>query len=169
MFGVSTDFIGGYITGGSSAERVRIAEDFCDRISDRISGHRPVTVDQSYIDSLHAQLRNAQASAEQNHRIGSEWIALAKELEQEVAALKSQVATLNRVTAERNGLLKFLDAAVHLLQAQREGKAARPEFAELREFALQVAGIHLDGGVYNGLADQPKKMARLREIWEALR
>jgi hypothetical protein len=165
MFGVSSSYIVGYEDGKSSEKYGRTAGEFWNRIFRR----GPVTVDQSYIDSLHAHLQNAQATAQHNERVCKEWIAQAEKLEQEVAALKSQVDILNRVTAERNGLLKFLDMAGHLLQAQREGKASRPEFAELREFALQVAGIHLDGGIYEGLADQPKKMAWLRKVWEALR
>ncbi|WP_294541271.1 hypothetical protein [uncultured Rhodoblastus sp.] len=165
MFAISDSFLTGYMAGESAADTQKAI----DGVWQTLDGRRPVTVDQSHLNALHAQLRNALATAERNYQIGSEWIARAKVLEQENVALKSQVAALNRVTAERNGLLKFLDMAVHLLQAQREGKASRPEFAELREFALQVAGIHLDGGVYEGLADQPKKMAWLRKVWEALR
>lgn len=165
MFAFSDSFLSGYMAGESAAERQKAI----DGVWQALDGRRQVTVDEGYLNALHAQLQSAQASAQNNHRIGSEWIALAKKLEQENAALKSQLATLNRVTAERNGLRKFLNMAVHLLQTQRAGKAARPEFAELREYALEVAGIHLDGGVYEGLGDQPEKMAWLRNVWEALR
>ncbi|WP_294537754.1 hypothetical protein [uncultured Rhodoblastus sp.] len=165
MFAFSDSFLAGYMAGESATDRQKAI----DSVWQGIDGRRQITVDQSYLDSLSIQFQNAQANAEHNHRIASEWITHAKKLEQENVALRSQVAALNRVTAERNGLLKFLDMAGHLLQAQREGKAARPEFAELREFALKVAGIHMRGEIYEGLADQPKKMARLREIWEALR
>lgn len=163
MLSITDYLLASSLSGGSAAQKAT------DNLWNAVHGRHEVTVDQSYIDSLHAHLQTAQTRADRNYQIGNDWIALAERLEQENAQLKSKVAALNRVTAERNGLLKFLDMAVHLLQSQREGKTSRPEFAQLREFALEVAGIHLDGGVYEGLADQPEKMAWLEKLWEALR
>ena len=61
MFGA--DYLLGYSQGRSSAEDERDTNAIIARV---IYGQRPVTVDQSYIDQLHAALANANATAEHN-------------------------------------------------------------------------------------------------------
>ena len=61
MFG--TDYALGYSRGRSSAEDERDTKAIIARV---IYGQRPVTVDQSYIDQLHAALANANATSDHN-------------------------------------------------------------------------------------------------------
>lgn len=164
MFGISGYYLLGYEDGKSSERSARASEHFWNRISQR----GPVEVDQSYIDAIHANVQAANASAQKNYDACQNWIERAEALEKQVAALKSQVAEINRVKAERDGLRRIMDLAGHLLQAQRAGKASKPEFAELREFTLKAAYIHLRGGIYEGLGRQPEKFPWLDRVWDAL-
>jgi hypothetical protein len=61
MFGA--DYLLGYSQGRSSAEDERDTNTIIARV---IYGQRPVTVDQSYIDQLHAALANANATSDHN-------------------------------------------------------------------------------------------------------
>ncbi|HZZ22490.1 MAG TPA: hypothetical protein VFE60_07915 [Roseiarcus sp.] len=61
MFGA--DYLLGYSQGRSSAEDERDTNAIIARV---IYGQRPVTVDQSYIDQLHAALANANATSDHN-------------------------------------------------------------------------------------------------------
>jgi hypothetical protein len=61
MFGA--DYLLGYSQGRSSAEDERDTKAIIARV---IYGQRPVTVDQSYIDQLHAALANANATSDHN-------------------------------------------------------------------------------------------------------
>jgi len=56
----------GYDAGRSDAENLRRDREIVDRL---FYGERPVKVDQSYIDRLHAALTEARATAAHNHKV----------------------------------------------------------------------------------------------------
>jgi hypothetical protein len=60
---LGADYLLGYSRGRSSAEDERDTNAIIARV---IYGQRPVTVDQSYIDQLHAALANANATSDHN-------------------------------------------------------------------------------------------------------
>jgi hypothetical protein len=60
---LGADYLLGYSQGRSSAEDERDSNAIIARV---IYGQRPVTVDQSYIDQLHAALANANATSDHN-------------------------------------------------------------------------------------------------------
>lgn len=60
---LGADYLLGYSQGRSSAEDERDTNAIIARV---IYGQRPVTVDQSYIDQLHAALANANATSDHN-------------------------------------------------------------------------------------------------------
>ena len=165
MLGRMTSYLVGFTAGESAAESRRDLQRASHAV---VYGVRPVEVDQSYIDGLHADLHNARSDSDHNAKIANEWIAYAEALKKENESLKTRVAALDRTTAERNGLRLFMYMASRLLLAERAGKATRAEFVELRQIALEVAGMHDRGEVFEGYANQPEKMARLRELWAAL-
>jgi hypothetical protein len=166
MLGAMTSYLAGFSAGESATESRRDLQ----RASHAfIYGVRPVEVDQRYIDGLQTEVDNARSQSQHNAKVAHDWIAYAKALESQLASLRAQVAELERTKAERNGLRLFMYMVSRLLLAQRAGKCSKPEFVELRETALEIAGMHNRGEVFPGYADQPEKMARLRKIWAALR
>src|SRR5271165_449143 len=153
MLGFTTSYLVGYSDGEDAAAQ-------------RESMRRTATaaVDQSYINALHADAQSARDRSRYNADLARQWIAYAKSLETEVDSLKSQLADLNRISAERKGLNMFMNLASFLLQAHAAGKASRPEFAELRTMALEIAAIHNRGDFFGGFGDQPQKLARFKKL-----
>ena len=165
MLGGATSYLLGYNSGKAASRRQRDLQEASHALSYRARG---VEVDQVYINRLHAFLEDARSASDHNALAARQWRGVAEAREQEVASLKAKVAELQRTTAERNGLRLFMYMASRLLLAERAGKASKAEFAELRRIALEVAGMHDRGEVFEGYGNQPEKMARLRELWAAL-
>ncbi|PPQ34912.1 hypothetical protein SAMN06265338_13518 [Rhodoblastus acidophilus] len=164
MFGTDSSFMAGYIAGES-------ADEFSKSIADgalMFTRHQRVEITQGDLNALHARIRNAEATAIDNYNNANDWMALAQSLQRDVATLKSRLRDMDSVTRERDALLKFLSVAGHVLRAHGAGKADRPEFDELRDFALDIAYKHLKGQLYEGLGDHPEKLARFSKLWDAL-
>jgi hypothetical protein len=66
----SADYLFGYSQGRSSAKR---AQDTSDIVARVIYGQRPVTVDQSDIDRLHAALADANANSAHNYKTADQF------------------------------------------------------------------------------------------------
>jgi hypothetical protein len=165
MLGFTTSYLVGYGDGEDAAAH---------RESMRRTAN--AAVDQSYINELHAEAQGARDRSRYNADLARQWIAYAKSLETEVDSLKSQLADLSRISDERKGLNMFMNLAsfllkaqaAFLLKAQAAGKASRPEFAELRTMALEIAAIHNRGDFFGGFGDQPQKLARFQKLWDDL-
>ncbi|MCW2318895.1 hypothetical protein M2322_004464 [Rhodoblastus acidophilus] len=140
-----------------------------DDIALAFTGHERVEIARSDLDALYARVEQAEALAANNYRSGRDWRTLAQNLERDVATLKSRLRDMDSVTRERDALLKFLDIAGHLLHTHSAGKADRPEFLELRDFALDIAYKHIKGDFFEGLGNQPEKLAWFKKLWNALR
>ena len=165
MFGATASYWLGFSRGQTAAER----QQDLDWAADAFFGRgRPVAVDQSYIKALHADAQGARDRSRYNADLARQWIAYAKSLKTQVNSLKSQLADHQRIAAERNGLDMFMNLASFLLKAQAAGKASRPEFAELRTIALEIAAIHNRGDVFGGSGGQPEKLARFEKLWDDL-
>jgi len=165
MFGTDSSFLAGYIAGESSAEHEKAISD----LSLTAAGFGTVEVRQRDLNDLYARAEQAEARAANNYRNACDWRTFAQKLEQENATLKSRLRDMDSVTRERDALLKFLDLAGHLLHTHSAGKADRPEFLELRDFALDIAYKHLKGDFFEGLGNQPEKLAWFKKLWNALR
>ncbi len=165
MFGATASYVLGFSRGQTAAERQQDLDWAADAFFGR---ERPVAVDQSYINALHADAQNALAESRYNADVADWWIARAKSLEAQVASLQSQLGDLKRNTAERKGHNMFMKLASFLLNAHAAGKASRPEFAELRTMALEIAAIHKRGDVFGGFGGQPEKLARFEKLWDDL-
>ncbi|MCW2319126.1 hypothetical protein M2322_004695 [Rhodoblastus acidophilus] len=165
MFGTDPSFMAGYAAGESSAEYTKALIN----LSLAATGDQTVEIRERDLDALYARAEQAEVKAANNYRSACDWRAFAQNLEQENAALKSRLRDMDSVTRERDALLKFLDLAGHLLHTHKVGKADRPEFPELRDFALEIAYNHLKGEFYEGLGHKPEKLAWLSRLWNALR
>ena len=75
---LGTDYALGYSQGRSSAEDERDTKAIIARV---IYGQRPVTVDQSYIDQLHAALASARDASAHNYAACDQFQASALEWE----------------------------------------------------------------------------------------
>jgi hypothetical protein len=85
MFG--TDYALGYSQGRSSAEDERGTKAIIARV---IYGQRPVTVDQSYIDQLHAALASARDASAHNHAACDQFQASALEWEDKAREFRNE-------------------------------------------------------------------------------
>ena len=158
-------------------------------------GHRPVQVDQSYLDQLiHARcrmLRRLQTTTLTRlpmHFIEKplKWKADAQAKEAQVAALQAELAeraaaldqaqatiarerALHQTTHEEKwGLNLFRLMATWLIEAHSAGRSDRPEFAELRDMAKDVTDAIQRGNPFRGYRDEPEKKARLEMLVAAL-
>jgi hypothetical protein len=95
MFG--TDYALGYSQGRSSAEDERDTKAIIARV---IYGQRPVTVDQSYIDRLHAALATANNASEHNYAVGVQWEQKAQQFKNEALYWRDERYAPVRVEAE---------------------------------------------------------------------
>jgi hypothetical protein len=95
MFG--TDYALGYSQGRSSAEDERDTKAIIARV---IYGQRPVTVDQSYIDRLHAALATANNASEHNYAVGVQWEQKAQQFKNETLYWRDERYAPVRVEAE---------------------------------------------------------------------
>ena len=85
MFG--TDYALGYSQGRSSAEDERDTKAIIARV---IYGQRPVTVDQSYIDQLHAALASARDASAHNYAACDQFQASALEWEDKARQFRNE-------------------------------------------------------------------------------
>jgi hypothetical protein len=95
MFG--TDYALGYSQGRSSAEDERDTKAIIARV---IYGQRPVTVDQSYIDRLHAALATANNASEHNYAVGVQWEQKAQQFKNEALYWRDEKYAPVRVKAK---------------------------------------------------------------------
>jgi hypothetical protein len=183
-------YVLGYDAGRSAAEISRQRREIVDRI---FYGTRNVEVDQSYIDRLHAALAAANASSDQNYDAADrfrneafEWKAYAQAKEEQVAALKAELAERSaaldqarRVLAQERaahqttheqtcGLNRFRLMATWLINAHIAGRSDRPEFAKLRDIAKDVTDAIERGEPFRGYRDEPDKKERLRSLLKVL-
>jgi hypothetical protein len=183
-------YVLGYDAGRSAAEISRQRREIVDRF---FYGTRNVEVDQSYIDRLHAALAAANASSDQNYDAADrfrneafEWKAYAQAKEEQVAALKAELAERSaaldqarRVLAQERaahqttheqmcGLNRFRLMATWLINAHIAGRSDRPEFAKLRDIAKDVTDAIERGEPFRGYRDEPDKKERLRSLLKVL-
>jgi hypothetical protein len=111
------DYLVGYQRGKWAAESAQNTQ----RMVDLLWGRRPVEVDQSYIDGLHAALQQEQATARHNYKVAEQferdaenWKAYAQRLEAERDALT--------VTGERM-LATLREADEDLVSARKDASA----------------------------------------------
>jgi hypothetical protein len=118
MFG--TDYALGYSQGRSSAEDEQDTKAIIARV---IYGHRPVTVDQSYIDQLHAALASARdasahnyAACDQFQASALEWQDKARQFRNEALYWRDQkfasVMAKAKALREQNAVLQDENAAL---------------------------------------------------------
>lgn len=183
-------YVLGYDAGRSAAEISRQRREIVDRF---FYGTRNVEVDQSYIDRLHAALAAANASSDQNYDAADrfrneafEWKAYAQAKEEQVAALKAELAERSaaldqarRVLAQERaahqttheqmcGLNRFRLMATWLINAHIAGRSDRPEFAELLDMVKNAADAIQRGERFHGYLDTPENEARLDRVVAAL-
>ena len=113
MFGA--DYLLGYSQGRSSADDERDTNAIIARV---VYGQRPVTVDQSYIDQLHAAAATANANSIHNYNTADQFHAEALEWK-------------DKAHQFRNEALYWRDQKC--LPAEAEAKALREENAVLRD------------------------------------
>jgi hypothetical protein len=113
MFGA--DYLLGYSQGRSSADDERDTNAIIARV---VYGQRPVTVDQSYIDQLHAAVATANANSIHNYNTADQFHAEALEWK-------------DKAHQFRNEALYWRDQKC--LPAEAEAKALREENAVLRD------------------------------------
>jgi len=185
-----TGYALGYEDGRSAAEISRSNREIVDRV---FYGHRPVQVDQSYLDQLIHALADAQAASDHNFAAAdafeleaAKWKANAQATEEQVAALKAELAERSaaldqaqRVLAqelalhqsthdEKWGLNLFRLIATWLINAHIAGRSDRPAFAEMRDMAKDVTDAIERGEPFRGYQDEPEKKARLLALLEEL-
>jgi hypothetical protein len=187
-----------------------------------LTGARPVTVDQSYIDQLHAALAEARDASAHNYAASNRFQSSALEWENkahqfrdealywrdqkfapakarakavreqnavqqnENAALRDENAVLLARLKERNpdlaeeqaahdetfkekqSLQRFRVLAASLIDALLDGRANRPEFAELLTIAKDAADTIERGDLFTAFRDEPGKNDRLCSLADAL-
>jgi hypothetical protein len=160
-----------------------------------LSGERPVTVDQSYIDRLHAALADASRASDHNlaasnqfHAEALKWKDKAHQFRTEAlfATLRGENAVLLARLIERNpdlaeeqaahdetfkekqSLQRFRVLAASLIDALLAGRADRPEFAELLTIAKDAADTIERGDLFTAFRDEPEKNDRLCSLADAL-
>src|SRR5271166_4367146 len=185
-----TGYALGYEDGRSATEISRSNREIVDRV---FYGHRPVQVDQSYLDQIIHALADAQAASDHNFAAAdafeleaAKWKANAQAKEEQVAALKAELAERSpaldqaqRVLAqeqaahqtthdEKWGLNLFRLIATWLINAHIAGRNDRPAFAEMRDMAKDVTDAIERGEPFRGYQDEPEKKARLQALLEEL-
>ena len=120
MFG--TDYALGYSQGRSSAEDERDTKAIITRV---IYGQRPVTVDQSYIDQLHAALASARDASAHNYAACDQFQASALEWEDKARQFSNEALYWRDQ--------KFAPAKARAKALRQENATLRDENAALRE------------------------------------
>ena len=90
------------------------------------------------------------------------------DLAQAQAACAAERAVHQTTHEEKCGLHRFRLMATWLINAHIAGRSDRPEFAELRDMAKDVADAIERGEPFRGYRDEPEKKARLDRVVAAL-
>jgi DNA repair exonuclease SbcCD ATPase subunit len=133
-----------YELGRSSAHE----DEMHQRTLDAVRGRRPIQVDQTYLDNLHASLHHARVDANANYSAYADWKAHATRLQDELEDAKAVIAELDRHigqadrwTAELEARLQIKERNLHyysdmvqvLSKAEKAGKRDTSEYRELRQ------------------------------------
>jgi hypothetical protein len=176
MFG--TDYALGYSRGRSSAEDERDTKAIIARV---IYGQRPVTVDQSYIDQLHAALASARDASAHNYAACDEFQASALEWEdkarqfrnealywrdQKFAPVKAKAKALreqNAILQDENIVLREENAVLLARLKERNPDLAEEQAAHDETFKekqslqrFRVLATSLIDALLAGRADRPE-------------
>jgi hypothetical protein len=174
-------YVLGYDAGRSDAESSRQRHEVVDRI---FYGCRPVQVDQSYLDNLHAALSAANASsdhnydaadrfrdealewkgkAEQFHGEALYWRGRALPAEADAKALRAENASLHAQLAERAAALAQAHAAIVRERAAHQSTHDEKWGLDLfRRMATWLINAHIAGR-----SDRPA-FAEMRDIAKAV-
>jgi regulator of replication initiation timing len=176
MFG--TEYALGYSQGRSSAEDERDTKAIIARV---IYGQRPVTVDQSYIDQLHAALASARDASAHNYAACDQFQASALEWEdkarqfrnealywrdQKFAPVKAKAKALreqNAVLQDENTVLREENAVLLARLKERNPDLAEEQAAHDETFKekqslqrFRVLASSLIDALLTGRADRPE-------------
>ncbi len=170
MFGPSA-YLVGYSEGRSAAEDERETDALFSRV---IYGRRPVTVDQSYIDQLHAALEKANTSSDHNYDAADrfrnealQWRAYAQSQETLVSPLKAQVTSLQAQLAERDAALDQAQQAI--AQERAAHQTAHEKACGLNRFRLMATWLinaHIAGR--SGLPEFAKLRDMAKDVTDAI-
>ena len=147
----------GYDAGRSDAENLRRDREIVDRL---FYGERPVRVDQSYIDRLHAALTEARATAAHNHKVADNLEEKAHQFRNEALFWRDE--RLAPATAEANALRKEnaalrarLERRTPDLAAEEDAHQKTHEEKQSLQYVRLVATAILDA-LLAGRADRPE-------------
>jgi hypothetical protein len=162
MFG--TDYALGYSQGRSSAEDERDTKAIIARV---IYGQRPVTVDQSYIDQLHAALASARDASAHNHAACDQFQASALEWEDKARQFRNEalywrdqkfapVKAIAEALREENAVLlaRLKERNPDLAEEQAAHDETFREKQSLQRF--RVIAASLIDALLAGRADRPE-------------
>ena len=169
MFG--TEYALGYSQGRSSAEDERDTKAIIARV---IYGQRPVTVDQSYIDQLHAALASARDASAHNytacdqfHAEALEWKDKAHQFRTEALYWRDQksapVKAKDKALREENATLRGENAVLLARLIERNPDLAEEQAAHDETFKekqslqrFRVLAASLIDALLSGRADRPE-------------
>jgi chromosome segregation ATPase len=133
-----------YELGRSSAHE----DEMHQRTLDSVRGRRPVQVDQSTLDALHASLHQARVDATSNYNSYVDWKAYATRLQDElkdakavITGLDRQIDQADRWRAELEARLQIKEHNLHyysdmvqiLSRAEKAGKRDSTEYLEMKQ------------------------------------
>jgi chromosome segregation ATPase len=163
MFG--TDYALGYSQGRSSAEDERDTKAIVARV---IYGQRPVTVDQSYIDELHAALASARDASAHNYAACDQFQASALEWEDKARQFRNEalywrdqkfapVKAKAKALGEQNAVL------------QRENTVLREEIAVLlARLKERNPDLAEEQAAHDGTFEEKQSLQRFRVLAASL-
>jgi hypothetical protein len=195
MFG--SDYLLGYSQGRSSAEDeretnalvervidgrrpVQVDQSYLDQLHQKIeklrgdSDHNFDAAEQFHGEALRwkeSALRfaaDAKAVRTENSTLKAQLAKRHAALDQAEAALAQERAAHQTTHEEKWGLNLFRLIATWLIEAHIAGRSDRPEFAEMRDMAKDVADSIQRGEPFRGYRDEPQKKARLQALLEEL-
>ena len=187
----------GYDAGRSDSEVSRQRRELVDRVFYGSRPVQVDQSDLDQLTSLVERFRSDSdhnlGKAEQFHGEALRWKEKALRFEADANALRAQVSALQAQLAQRADALDQADAALAqertlhqttyeekwglnlfrlmatwLIEAHIAGRSDRPEFAELRNMAKDVADAIQRGEPFRGYRDEPEKKARLKMLVAAL-
>jgi hypothetical protein len=187
----------GYNAGRSAADVTRQRHEIVDRVIYGLRPVQVDQSYLDQLHQLIERVRSDSAynydKAKMFHGEALDWKAQAQHHEQRVADLEAQVAALQAQLAERAAALAEAEAAIEdeqavhqttheqkwglnlfrliatwLIEAHIAGRSDRPEFAELRDIAMDISDSIQRGETFRGYREEPEKMARLKRLVAAL-
>ena len=148
--------------GAAGAQRSRDAADI-------LLGYRPVKVNQSYINALHAALQNAREVAGHNYELGTHWKNEAHRLEillaDQEAVIKQTDGNLasckdtlqqerNRYEKKNDTLHSILFVTSALTNAEKAGRGGSPEHQELNLLKDEMLAIVSQHGNFDRFPEE---------------